>query len=88
MGKINTKRKIVKPPAQHAPVNSSALRPKSRGLLRVDPEPCSFTLSAKTGLGVAERANVRGWLGRSKTFALPFFHEETEIDDIEDTQQG
>jgi len=60
-------------PAQHAPVNPSALRPKGRGLLRGDPEPCSFTLSSKMGLGVAERANMRGWLDQSKTFALLFF---------------
>ena len=42
----------------------------------------------RVGLGTAERVNMRRQLGRSKTFALPFFHEEKEIDDIEDTQQG
>jgi len=39
-------------------VNPSTLRPKGRGLLRVDPEPRSFTPSSKTGLGAAERVNV------------------------------
>ena len=39
-------------------VNPSTPRPKGRGLLRVDPEPRSFTPSSKTGLGAAERVNV------------------------------
>jgi len=41
-------------------VNPSTLRPKGRGLLRVDPEPRSFTPSSKTGLGAAERVN-KNW---------------------------
>jgi hypothetical protein len=40
-------------------VNPSTPRPEGQGLLRVDPEPRFLTPSLKTGLGAAERVNVR-----------------------------
>ena len=56
-----------KPGLTSAPVNPSTPQPKGRDLpsilaqaegLRVDPEPCSFPPSSKTGLGTVERVKM------------------------------